>query len=159
MSIVAPVSNTGGTIPRIDRARGTTMQTCNSGSVPPIAEPEPTGQTSAIARNAWTAVVEPVQIAPTGKRARAGRPATGKLPATGRLQGMSDRVARRAGRRTAQLREPVISGRPRARAVAVALGSPAGDIELPRSGAAGATEAAAAFGVVGAAADAGLTSG
>jgi len=67
-STVAPRSNTDGTIPRIDMARGTTMQTCNSGSVMPIGEPAsaptgsgqgpaPTGRTSAITPNAQIAAV------------------------------------------------------------------------------------------------------
>ena len=38
-SIAAPMSNTGGTIRRIDRARGTTMRTCNSGSATLIEGP------------------------------------------------------------------------------------------------------------------------
>ena len=36
-SVAAPMSSTGGTIRRIDRARVTTMQTCNRGLVAPIA--------------------------------------------------------------------------------------------------------------------------
>ena len=38
-SIAAPMSSTGGTIRRIDKARGTTMRTCNSGSATPIEGP------------------------------------------------------------------------------------------------------------------------
>src|SRR5258705_6157145 len=90
-SIAVPVSSTGSTIQCIDRARGTTTRTCNSGSVAPIEGQAPvgsgwglapTGRTSPIALNARTVVVVPVSIA-AGRRARAGRPETGRL-----LQGM-----------------------------------------------------------------------
>jgi hypothetical protein len=78
------------------------MRTCSSGSAPPIegrvqvlagrgSGLAPTGRTSLIALSVRTAVVVPASIAAgrTGRRVRAGRPATGKLPATGRLaQGM-----------------------------------------------------------------------
>jgi hypothetical protein len=129
------------------------MRACNSGSVPPIEGPVrvltgsgwglvPTGRTSAIALSARTAVVvvlASIAAGRTGRRARAGRPAIDKLPETGRLaQGTCDRVARRACRRTAQLREPGISGLLPACAMVVALGSPAADTELPHSGEAGA---------------------
>jgi hypothetical protein len=74
------------------------MRTCNSGSVPPTEGPvrvltgsgwglAPSGRTSAIALSARTALVVLALIAAgqTGRRARAGRPATDKLPETGRL--------------------------------------------------------------------------
>jgi hypothetical protein len=99
----------------------------------------PTGRTSPIALNVRTAVVVPAWIAAgrTGRRARAGRPATDKLPEAGRqAQGTCDRVARPACRLTAQLREPGISD------LLPGLGSPAADTELPHSG------EAAAFAVV-----------
>ena len=110
-SIAAPTSSTGGTIRRIDRARATTMRTCNSGSVAPIEGPAPVpaaarrlapaGRTSPIALSARTAVVVPASIA-AGRRARAGRPATGQAAArnvrSGRAAGLpSHRAASRAG--------------------------------------------------------------
>jgi hypothetical protein len=94
------MSSTGGTIRRIDRERGTTMRTCNSGSAMPVEEPalpparlraarlptgrgrEPAliGRTPAIALNARTVVIVRTRTGRlTGKQV-AAKPQTGLLP-------------------------------------------------------------------------------
>ena len=130
MSIAVPMLNTGATILRIDKARDTTMRTCNSGSAAAPVEqpalgparlraarlrtgcgqgPALTGRTSAIALSARIAVIE---LARTGRL-------TGKPEIGVQAQGTCGQVARR--------REPGISGR------ALAYDLQAGD-ERPQFG-------------------------
>jgi hypothetical protein len=133
------VSNIGSIIPRIGKARGTTMRTYNSGLATPIGpartaralEPQPIDQAQEILANAPIAPALAVARRigrQTDRRALANRLATGRPPTETERPGTRDKVGRRDVRQEALLLEPDNSGRlPEGR------GWAAGDSEQPHS--------------------------